>query len=298
MNLELSLLRSFIAIAEHGSFLAAADVVARSPAAVSMQIKKLETEIGHPLFKRDARETKLTPYGEKLLPYAKRMLLLESELKTEFSTTPLQGSVDLGVPDDVVERFPMKVLSAFMDEYPNIKLGIHVDHTPALLKKVDSGKLALSIITYAPSIPSVTECERLTREPEVWAMAANGIAAEKSPLPITLWDKGWAWHEPIIKTLQDADIEYSIILECENITGRKSAIEADLAVGPVPISQLNDRLKVVSHLQRLPPLPEYGLGLKVEKEPEPEVVAVANHLRQHFNQFQSMATWTESTSRS
>ncbi|MEM9277938.1 MAG: LysR family transcriptional regulator [Pseudomonadota bacterium] len=296
MNIELSLLKSFVAIVEQGNFLSAAETVARSPAAVSMQIKKLEEEVGHPLFKRDARETKLTPFGERLLPYARRMLLLEAELKSEFDMAPLQGSVDLGVPDDVVERFPMKVLSTFTNEYPNIKLGIHVDHTPALLKRVDKGRLDVSIITYAPSIPGVLDCEQITQEPEVWAMAANGIAAQKSPLPITLWDKGWAWHEPIINILEDAGIEYTIILECENITGRKSAIEADLAVGPLPASQLNEKLKVVPELQRLPSLPQYGLGLKIIENPRPEVEAVANHLRQHFNQFQHMSTWREQSS--
>jgi len=291
MNIELSLLKSFVAIVQHGNFLTASEIIGRSPAAISMQIKKLEEEVGHALFKRDARETKLTSHGEKLLPYARRMLLLEAEIKTEFASTPLQGSVELGVPDDVVERFPMEVLSAFSNEYPNIKIGIHVDHTPALLKKVDGGKLALSIITYAPSVPGVLECERLTREPEVWAMAATGIASQKSPLPITLWDKGWAWHKPVIGILKNAGIEYSIVLECENVTGRKSAIEADLAVGPLPASQLNEKLKVVPHLQTLPSLPEYGLGLKVCETPKPEVVVVADHLRQHFAKFQSMSAW-------
>ena len=291
MNIELSLLKSFVAIAQHGSFLAASGVVGRSPAAISMQIKKLEEEVGHVLFKRDARETKLTPHGERLLPYAKRMMLVEAELKTEFTTTPLQGSVELGVPDDVVERFPMEVLSTFMNEYPNVGLGIHVDHTPALMKKVDDGVLALSIITYIPRIPGVQACERLTREPEIWAMAANGIATQKWPLPVTLWNKSWASHEPIITALSDNGIEYNIILECENVTGRKSAIEADLAVGPLPQSQLNEKLKIVPQEHNLPPIHDYGLVMKVCENPGAEVLAVADHLRRHFKQFQSMSNW-------
>ena len=284
MNIDPVWLKSFVAIVDHGNFLAASNAVARSPAAVSVHIKKLEDQVGAPLFKRDARATKLTGQGERLLPYARRMLLLETEIKSEFDKAPLNGAVRLGVPDDVVERFPMKVLSTFTSEYPNVTLGIHVDHTPSLLKKVGDGSLDLSIITYAPSIPGVTECERLTREPEIWAMAINGIASQISPLPITLWDRGWAWHEPTVQILKDAGISYSIILECENLTARKSAIEADLAVGPLPISQLDETIKPVQELQHLPDLPEYGLGLKMSEEINPEIEAVAEHLRRHFQQ--------------
>ncbi len=291
MHIDVPLLKSFVAIADHGNFLEASKAVARSPAAVSMHIKKLEEEVGHLLFKRDARHTKLTKDGKRLLPYARRMLLLESEIKSEFNETPLQGSVQLGVPDDVVERFPMKVLSAFLNEYPNVTLGIHVDHTPALLRKVDEGTLDLSIITYAPSIPGVAECERIAREPEVWAMSANGIASQKKPLPITLWDEGWAWHEPTTQILKDANIDYSIILECENVTARRAAIEADLAVGPLPLSELGPDLKEVPELKHLPPLPEYGLGLKIPETLKPETAVVVEHIRNHFWQSDSMSSW-------
>lgn len=297
MNIDVPLLKSFVAIADHGNFLEASKAVARSPAAVSMHIKKLEEEVGYVLFERDARQTRLTKDGERLLPYARRMLLIENEIKSEFDKAPLQGFIKLGVPDDVVERFPMKILNTFMNDYPNVTLGIHVDHTPELLRKVDQNELDLSMITYAPSIPGVSECERITSEPEVWAMATNGIASQKTPLPITLWDEGWAWHEPTLEILKDAGIEYSIILECENVTARKSAIEADLAVGPLPLSQLGSGLKEVPELKYLPPLPEYGLGLKLPKEQTPEIAVVADHLRNHFRQSEIMSSWKSTHSR-
>ncbi len=284
MNIDPVWLKSFVAIVEQGNFLAASDLVARSPAAVSVHIRKLEEEIGSPLFIRDARSTKLTKNGERLLPYARRMQSLENEIKSEFDKAPLTGAVRLGVPDDVVDRFPMRILRTFISEYPNVTLGIHVDHTPSLLKQVDHGKLDLSIITYAVSIPGVSECERLTREPRIWAMAENGTAPLITPLPVTLWDRGWGWHEPIIKILEDEGIEYSIILECENLTARKSAIEADLAVGPLPVSQVYENIKPVPNLRHLPELPEYGLGLKICDERSPEINAVAEHLRDHFQQ--------------
>jgi DNA-binding transcriptional LysR family regulator len=70
--LDNDILRTFVAIAETGSFTSAADRVFRTPSAVSMQIKKLEEQLSATLFLRDARSVTLTESGETLLPYARR----------------------------------------------------------------------------------------------------------------------------------------------------------------------------------------------------------------------------------
>ena len=70
--LDLDVLRTFVAIAETGSFTTAANAVFRTPSAVSMQIKKLEDILGRSVFSRDARSVSLTTDGEMLLGYARR----------------------------------------------------------------------------------------------------------------------------------------------------------------------------------------------------------------------------------
>ena len=79
--LDNDVLRTFVAIAETGSFTTAADRVYRTPSAVSMQIKKLEEQLNVTLFLRDARSVTLTESGEVLLPYARRMLSAAQEAK-------------------------------------------------------------------------------------------------------------------------------------------------------------------------------------------------------------------------
>ena len=74
--LDNDLLKTFVAIVETGNFRRAAKVVYRTPSAVSMQIKKLEDAIGRSLFDRDAKSVVLTPDGEALLGFARRMLQL------------------------------------------------------------------------------------------------------------------------------------------------------------------------------------------------------------------------------
>ncbi|MEM1377725.1 MAG: LysR family transcriptional regulator, partial [Pseudomonadota bacterium] len=235
-----------------------------------------------PLFKRDARSTRITRAGEKLLPYARRMLAMENEMVSAFNAGDVEGDVHLGVPDDVIERFPMQTIKRIRDTHPNLTLTVNVDHTPALLQKVDTGILDLAVITHAPSIAGVDQCERIWVEKEVWATAKTGIAPEQSPLPVILWEEGWAWYRDAIKILDRLGEPYEIVLECENIGARKKAIQTDLGIGPLPISQLGDDLIPAPNMEHLPPLPDYGLGLKLPKRTDTAIETVAQHIRNHY----------------
>ena len=72
--LDLTLLRSFVAVIDCGSIQRAADRVGRSQSAVSMQIKRLEEDVGRPLFQREGRSLRPNPAGEDLLIHARRLV--------------------------------------------------------------------------------------------------------------------------------------------------------------------------------------------------------------------------------
>lgn len=82
--LDLDQLRTFVAIAESGSFTRAADAVHKTQSAVSMQMRRLEERVGKPIFMRDGRQSKLTDEGERLLHYARRLVKLNDETLAAF----------------------------------------------------------------------------------------------------------------------------------------------------------------------------------------------------------------------
>ena len=90
--LDLDVLRTFVAIAETGSFTTAANAVFRTPSAVSMQIKKLEDILGRSVFARDARSVTLTTDGEMLLGYARRLLSINREVVSKFIIPDIVGA--------------------------------------------------------------------------------------------------------------------------------------------------------------------------------------------------------------
>src|SRR6202000_2999199 len=96
------LLRSLVTLGETGSFTKAAATVHRSQAAVSMQIKRLESMLGTTLFARDTRNQALTRPGHTLLEYARRVIDLHEEAWSAIVRPEVTGRVVLGAPDDYV----------------------------------------------------------------------------------------------------------------------------------------------------------------------------------------------------
>src|SRR4051812_6579376 len=116
--LDVDQLRTFIAIAETGSFTRAADMVFKTQSAVSMQMKRLEERVGKPIFERDGRSSRLTDDGEKLLDYARRIVKLNLDAIGAFDDRELTGRVRLGVPDDYADRYLPDIMTRFSQANP------------------------------------------------------------------------------------------------------------------------------------------------------------------------------------
>ena len=122
--LDLDQLRTFVAIAESGSFTKAADAVHKTQSAVSMQMRRLEERIGKPIFARDGRMSKLTEEGERLLGYARRMVRLSDETSPPSTRPSFPGSVRLGTPDDYADRFLPEILARFARSNPRVEVSV------------------------------------------------------------------------------------------------------------------------------------------------------------------------------
>src|SRR5215203_683355 len=112
-NIDTSLLRAFVAVAETAGMTAAANLLNVTQAAVSQQIKRLEEAFGAELFERQRRGLRLTAAGERLFAKAKRMLALNDEIWAEMTTPIYEGGVRLGIPYDLVHSYLPLVLKTF-----------------------------------------------------------------------------------------------------------------------------------------------------------------------------------------
>ena len=101
-NLDVTTLRSFVAVAEAGGVTRAAGFLHLTQSAVSMQLKRLEELLGLELLDRSGRTIALTASGEQLLVYARRMVALNDEVMTRLTDQAYDGQIALGVPHDII----------------------------------------------------------------------------------------------------------------------------------------------------------------------------------------------------
>ncbi|PYE85654.1 LysR family transcriptional regulator [Pseudoroseicyclus aestuarii] len=289
--LDLDLLRSLIAIAERGSFSAAAEVVHRTPSAISMQVKKMEDLLGRPLFLRDSRSVALTEDGRALLEHARRMLALNREALARFVSPDLAGTVRLGAPDHVAASVLPDLLRRFGDSHPGVTVDVSVGLTRRLRQQLRQGlsvlSLDLALFTVDCDGGETTvvdaELELLWKEPLVWGIARSGVAAERHPLPVAAWDESCSWASAGFAALQAQGRDYRIAFKSAHTVCQLAALRADLAVAPVPLSQLGEGVVEAPASAGLPPLPDTGLALAVALDAAPPVRAAADHLRAAFS---------------
>ncbi|HET8790495.1 MAG TPA: LysR family transcriptional regulator [Modicisalibacter sp.] len=255
------MLRTFVAIAESGSFTRAARQVFRTPSALSMQIKRLEETLGQSLFVREARQVRLTPEGEILLSYGRRLLKLNEEAVTHFLTPSLEGAVRFGTPDDVGSRILPRVLAQFARSHPAVQVDVVVGRSVDMLERLDAGELDLALVTAGNEGLDSARGEIVHTESLAWACLDGGIAQERSPLPLALANQGCAWRAMALSALDRSGVAYRVAYTSENCAGQEAALLADLAVAPLPLSMVRAPLRKLGDEAGLPLIGEYRIIL-------------------------------------
>lgn len=282
--LELDVLRTFVAIAETGSFTTAAAAVFRTPSAVSMQIKKLEEVLGRSVFTRDARSVSLTTDGEMLLAYARRMLAINREAVSKFVMPDISGVVRLGSPDDYGERVLPSVLKRFAQTHPSIAVDVTIDQSVNLRKRLANRQLDLTLVTCTEGVEQA-DMEILLTEPIAWAGAKGGCAYMREPLPVSLWEEGCAWRNGAVKALGEAGRDYRVAYLSAHTAGQRAAILSDLAIAPLPKSFIRDDLVELGPKDGLPQMGNYHIGMVMAPDAPAPVRAAAEHMRAAFEIF-------------
>lgn len=281
--LEIDLLRTFVAIAESGSFSHAAKIVLRTPSAVSMQIKRLEELLGRSVFVRNGRAVHLTAEGEALLSYARRILRLSDEAVGLFRAPDIEGVVRFGTPDDFGTRFLPNILNRFAKSHPAVDIDVKVDMSTVLTDQVARGTLDLSLITTAYGADARQLGERVFTEPIVWAGLEGGVAYERRPLPVALSVKGCAWRERALTALDRAGIGHRIAYSSQHSTGQKAAVLADLAIAPFPGGLIEPPLQRLDEQRYgLPIIGNYHISLLRAGQVGEAAEALAQHVIDSF----------------
>ena len=282
--LPTDMLITFLEIVESGSFSHAAKQVNRTQSAVSMQIKRLEEILEKPLFSREGRGSVLTPEGETLAGYARRIVRLNDEAISQLTRPDLSGLVKVGLPDDYATRFLPDILAGFSRIYPNVQVEVLVLSSYKLVHLLEKEKLDLALTTTTE--PTFQDSQLLRHEPSVWVTSPHHSVEEIRPVPLALFPTSdclfriWA-----VRELEKAGTDYRIAYTSESIMGHIAAVSAGLAVSVMSESIVPESLKIISGNKHFPRLPHADIYLhKNQSADNPAIESLAEHIVKAFQQ--------------
>jgi DNA-binding transcriptional LysR family regulator len=253
-DVDIDLLRAFIAVAETGSFTAAAEVIARSQSAVSQKIIRLEEVLGMRVFERTSRALTLTPEGERLLVGARKMMVHFDNFVREIREPEGVNVLRLGISENLVPTQLPRLLSRFSKLYPDIQLELTTGLSNDLLADHEAGRL--DVVIAKRKINATAQRGRIIwREPLVWIAAKDYEIEASRPVRLVMMRPPCAYRAIMIEAMASVRREWTSACLASNLIGVQAAVAGGLGITALGTSFLQEGMKIVEPSEKLPTLP-------------------------------------------
>ena len=275
-NLDMDALRSLVAILHRGGLARAAERVGRSPSAISQQMRKLELQLGEPLFRKQGRRVVLTEAGDRVHAYACRILELNDEAVHAVRGAAIDGTVRFGLPGDFAESWLPMALGQFRKAYPAVRVDVLVEPNRLLLERLDRGELDLVL---AMNQGGRMDAERLATLPMTWiGPAGTGeVVRPDTVLDLALYQPPCFFRQAGTAALDRAGIAWRPAFVTASLHSLWAGVAAGLGITVRTGADLPRSLMRLDERHGLPSLPGVDLCLHVAPG---SPSAALTHLRQ------------------
>ncbi|MEM7529478.1 MAG: LysR family transcriptional regulator [Pseudomonadota bacterium] len=256
-NLDLTALRSLVTVMDVGGVTRAAQQLNLTQSAVSMQLKRLEEALGQQLLDRSGRGPALTPQGEQMVSYARRLLSLNDEALARVTSKDYEGEITFGVPSDIVYPHIPGILQRFDQMFPRMRLTLLSSHTSQLKDLLASGGADLILTTEESADPAG---ETLSTQRLIWVGAPGGVAARQRPLRLA-FEKLCIFRPWAQRALDEAGIQWEMAVDTRSTRTVEASVSADLAVHAMCESAAGPYLVPIDASAGLPRLPQTWINM-------------------------------------
>lgn len=279
LNLDLDLLRTFVAVADLNTFAAAAAAVCRTQSAVSQQMQRLEQLVGKELFARHGRNKLLTEHGIQLLGYARKILRFNDEACTSLMFSNLQGVLTIGASDESADTILPFLLNRISSVYPKLALDVRVKRNPMSSEQLPEDEVDLLVTTHR-----VQPFDYLTlrTSPTLWYCAAEYVLQKGEAVPLVLLDEPSPFRDMVLTALNEADIPWRMAYVASTLSAVKAAVKAGLGVTARPVEMMSPDLRVLSNAEGFPMLPETEYLLSRNPNSGNELAQVIFEAMEHY----------------
>ncbi|KRQ07389.1 LysR family transcriptional regulator [Bradyrhizobium manausense] len=261
-TLDLDTLRALLAIVELNSFSRAAERLGRSQSAISLQIARLESMVGHPLLER-ARGRVLGPTvkGAELVAHAREMIALNERAVTAMRRPASDAPIRLGMPADFLERDFASAVGEIRSRFPRAQLSVRTDLSARLAEDVDQGRLDLAFYKRAPSNAADAA---IAFEPMAWFGKVPAPNRSDDAVPLVAFADGCAYRGEALRGLRLMGRDCSIACEARSLSALVGAVKAGLGYAALPVELgVRKSLQQASDLAGLPRLNAVELALGI-----------------------------------
>jgi DNA-binding transcriptional LysR family regulator len=257
--MEIRQLRALAAIAEARTFTAAAVRMHVTQAAVSMQIRQLEEEVGLPLFVRTPRRCVLTEAGERLLERAQRILREHDGALAEMAelSGATHGRLRLGSASAMFSSDPLPhVLRDLHTQHPHADVSVTSGTSASLVKQIVAGDLDIAFVSLPVEVRGV-QTELLLKD-ELIAIASPEHAHSKQRVvsaftlageKLILGERGGNTRRLIDEFFEQAGLRPRVVMELSRTNSIKKMVERGMGVGIVPFQSAVEEI-AEGHLVR------------------------------------------------
>lgn len=265
-HLDPDLLRTFLAFADSGSLARAAEVVGRSPSAVTTQMQKLEEVVGEPLFLPAGRGRAMTDTGQELVGHARRILDAHRTALLSLRGGRAEGRLTVATTQDFTEHGLAPLLRLFAGTHPRLRLNLRVGRSGELSSAFEAGEIDVLIAMRLK--PSADELAVL-REPMLWLSAGDGSLRTDGELPLALLDPPCGFREAALTALERAGRRYRIAATSQSLSGLRAAVGAGLALTARTARWAGNGIAPAPAELRLPDLGEASFTVRVRADAPP-----------------------------
>lgn len=231
--LDPRLLRTFVAVTDAASFTLAADRLHSTQSTVSQHLARLEASVGQELIDRTARPIALTPAGERLIGYARRLLALQAEAQSLLADPAGTTTIRIGVPDDIVTAAMSRQFARFAERHRQVRLDVTTGLSRDLSKRFRAGEFDI-VVVKAPLADA--DARASFSEPLAWFESANRSDPWPDPVPLVTFPPGGLYRDLMIDRIERDQRRWYIAFTGNSLGSVLSAIEAGLGVSVLPVS--------------------------------------------------------------
>ena len=240
--MDVNQLEVLIAVANERGFSRAAEKLYRTQPAISQAIRRLEEEVGEPLFDRSSKDGTLTASGQVLLKYAQQILNLRRDAKLAVKELKdlQRGKVTLGANEYTV-MYLLPVISVYRVRHPHIKIEVKRDLASRIPSEVLNRDVEIGIVSFRPHDPALQAVPVATDELALIVAPDHALARKKTISVRELGVETFIAHnvrspyrERVVQTFEKHRTPLNISMELPTLEAIKRFVEQGMGVALVP----------------------------------------------------------------